>query len=58
MRPDAVFVYPVERHVRRHGPLGYSDYQSFKPWLRDEFRFRCCYCLWRETWCADGAGRW
>ena len=56
MRPDSVFVYPVERHLRRHGPLGYIDYQSFKPWLRDEFRFSCCYCLWRETWCADGDG--
>jgi len=25
MNPDAVFAYPVERHERRHGPLGYVD---------------------------------
>ena len=46
--------YPQESHVRRHGPRGYRDYRSFKPWLRDEFDFRCVYCLWRENWCADG----
>jgi len=48
--------YPTDRHERLHGPLGYADYRSFKPWLRDEFRFRCVYCLWREAWCADGDG--
>ena len=37
-------------HVRRHGPRGYADYASFRPWLRDEFAFRCVYCLTRETW--------
>ncbi len=36
--------------VRRHGPRGYSDYQRYKPWLRDEFDFRCIYCLTRERW--------
>ncbi len=35
---------------RRHGPSGYSDYSSYKPWLRDEHEFRCVYCLARETW--------
>lgn len=49
-----MFEYPTEAHVRRHGPRGYYDYQSFKPWLRDEFDFRCVYCLWREIWSADG----
>lgn len=48
--------YPEETHVRRHGPRGYRDYRSFKPWLRDEFGFRCVYCLWRENWCVDGEG--
>ena len=51
-----VLEYPTDRHVRLHGPSGYADYKSFKPWLRDEFRFRCVYCLWREAWCADGDG--
>ncbi|MBY0457436.1 MAG: HNH endonuclease, partial [Gemmataceae bacterium] len=44
------FVYPRLPHARRHGPRGYADYPSFRPWLRDEFVFRCAYCLRRETW--------
>ncbi|MBI3330174.1 MAG: hypothetical protein HYZ81_26130, partial [Nitrospinae bacterium] len=48
------FTYPRSLHVRRHGPRGYRDYRSYKPWLRDEFDFRCVYCLWRERWCSDG----
>jgi hypothetical protein len=45
------FVYPPAPHVRCHGPLGYADTASFRPWLRDEFSFRCVYCLLREQWC-------
>ena len=45
-----LFRYPTARHVRRHGPSGYVVYGSFKPWLRDEFDFRCVYCLMRENW--------
>ncbi len=56
MNDEGVFAYSTDRHTRRHGPLGYANYKSFKPWLRDEFRFRCVYCLWREAWCADGEG--
>ncbi len=48
------FAYPSERHLRRHGPRGYADSQHFKPWLRDEFQFRCVYCLIRERWHPDG----
>jgi hypothetical protein len=44
------FAYPQEPHRRRHGPAGYEDYGHYKPWLRDEFTFRCAYCLERETW--------
>jgi len=36
--------------TRRHGPRGYADHDSFRPWLRDEFSFRCVYCLQREWW--------
>lgn len=43
------FVYPVS-HVRRHGPVGYAEHARYRPWLRDEFAFRCVYCLTRETW--------
>ncbi len=37
-------------HIRRHGPDGWTDYQRYRPWLRDEFTFRCVYCLDREVW--------
>jgi hypothetical protein len=51
---NQVFQYPQQVHVRRHGPLGYANFQSYKPWLRDEFQFRCVYCLWRERWVSVG----
>jgi hypothetical protein len=44
------FDYPAEPDRRRHGPAGYADPESFRPWLRDEFIFRCAYCLRRERW--------
>jgi hypothetical protein len=44
------FVYPAAPHVCRHGPKGYADHGSYRPWLRDEFGFRCVYCLVREQW--------
>ena len=44
------FTYPAVARVRRHGPRGYADYESYRPWLRDEFAFQCVYCLLRETW--------
>ena len=44
------FDYPPVPHVRRHGPAGYADLASYRPWLRDEFSFRCVYCLLREQW--------
>lgn len=47
--PDP-FAYPSLRHVRKHGPYGYADYESFRQWLRDEFSFRCVFCLRREQW--------
>lgn len=48
-----IFSYPKKRHQRRHGPRGYGEYASYRPWLRDEFQFRCVYCLRRETWMAE-----
>jgi hypothetical protein len=50
----SVFSYPTAARLRRHGPRGYADYKHYKPWLRDEFTFRCIYCLCRETWLPDG----
>src|SRR5206468_3770277 len=51
---ERVFQYPPVPPPRRHGPRGYADHPLYKPWLRDEFAFRCIYCLWREVWEADG----
>ncbi len=50
MRGLAPFAYPSSVHMRKHAPAGYEDYRSYKPWLRDEFTFRCVYCLERERW--------
>jgi hypothetical protein len=44
------YAYPTTPHCRHHGPGGWSDYQKYRPWLRDEFTFRCVYCLDREAW--------
>src|ERR1043166_7359905 len=46
----AAFTYPAGPHARRHGPRGYAGYDSYRPWLRDEFAFRCVFCLLREQW--------
>ena len=48
------FTYADAPHVRKHGPGGYEMYQSYKAWLRDEFTFRCVYCLERERWYPNG----
>jgi 5-methylcytosine-specific restriction endonuclease McrA len=45
-----IFNYPEPRIHRRHGPKGYASYSSYRPWLRDEFTFRCVYCLKQEQW--------
>lgn len=47
------FDYPAAPHQRRHAPAGYTHYESYRPWLRDEFLFRCVYCLNREKWYSD-----
>src|SRR5262249_54570626 len=52
--PEPVpFRYPDAPQRRRHNPSGYIDYTTYKPWLRDEFGFRCVFCLRRERW-LDG----
>lgn len=42
--------YPSSLHQRRHGPAGYASYEGYRPWLEDEFCFRCVYCLKRMVW--------
>ncbi len=49
MTPPSLFEYPDDVLVRRHAPRGYVRPETFKAWLRDEFGFRCVYCLERET---------
>ena len=49
------FQYPTVPHIRRHGPAGYADYSGYKDWLRDEFSFRCVYCLECERWYPSGS---
>jgi hypothetical protein len=49
-----IFDFPSEPQTRRHGPTGYKDYPRFKFWLRDEFTFRCVFCLVREQWYPNG----
>jgi len=44
------YAYPSGAYQRRHGPAGYTDYASYRPWLEDEFSFRCAYCLKRMVW--------
>ena len=41
---------PPGPYTRRHGPSGYLDYGRYKIWLRDEFQFRCVFCMHREKW--------
>ena len=53
MTLPTLFTYSPEPHQRKHGPAGYRNYQDYKPWLRDEFAFRCVYCLERELWYPD-----
>lgn len=44
------YSYPAFAHQRKHGPAGWKTYRRYRPWLRDEFVFRCVYCLEREKW--------
>jgi hypothetical protein len=46
----APFDYPEAPLVRRHEPRGYTKAASFRPWLRDDFSFRCVFCGVREPW--------
>lgn len=47
---EKVFLYPGTPHMRRHGPQGYEDYESYRGWIRDDFSYRCVFSLFRETW--------
>jgi hypothetical protein len=44
------FQYLARAHRRRHGPQGYASATQYRERLRDEFAFRCVYCLEREQW--------
>ncbi len=57
IRTPEPFAYPATPHVRKHGPHGYMNYEPYRSWLRDEFSFRCVFCLSREQWGLIG-GVW
>jgi hypothetical protein len=44
------FAYPEEPHRHRHGPVDYGKPGDYREWVRDEWAFRCVYCLRRERW--------
>jgi hypothetical protein len=50
------FAYPEHAASRKHGPQGYAHYEAYRDWLRDEFDFRCAYCLMRESWLRGSRG--
>jgi hypothetical protein len=50
----APFAMPSGPHARRHGPFGYAVHGTYKDWLRDDFQFRCVFCLEREKWDRRG----
>jgi hypothetical protein len=52
--PTDPFQYPATPFSRSHGPSGYVNYQSYKPFLRDDFSYRCFFCLTRERWAPSG----
>ena len=43
------YVYSSEPLARRHNPH-YDTVESYRPWLRDEFNYKCPFSLLRETW--------
>lgn len=45
-----IYRYTV-RDARLYNPV-YRNYRSYLDFLRDDFDFRCGYCLHRETPCA------
>lgn len=55
IRTPEPFAYPATPHIRKHGPHGYMNYESYRDWLRDEFSFRCVFCLRREQWGVVGS---
>lgn len=51
MNPNAQpYKYPSRSRLRRHAPRGYKRPGEYRPWLDDEFHFRCVYCLKRKVW--------
>lgn len=50
------FAYPEQVAGRKHGPRGYAHYEGYRDWLRDEFLYRCAYCLMRESWLRGRLG--
>lgn len=43
------FGYPKEIHRRGANPGPFTDYRTYKPYLRDEFEGTCIYCRLRDS---------
>lgn len=44
------YEYPLTPLVRKHAPSYPTQWEPHRDWLRDDFDFRCVYCLQRERW--------
>ena len=44
------FQYPLTPLARKHAPGYPTQWEPYRHWLRDDFDFRCVYCLQRERW--------
>lgn len=44
-----LFSYPSRRYTRRLAPGPFASYRTYKPFLRNEFRARCVYCMMLDT---------
>lgn len=47
-----LFYYPNKKHTRSEVPPRYKRYQSYKPFLKREFRGTCVYCR-KPDWTAE-----
>lgn len=44
------FQYSLTPLARKHAPSYDKHWEPYREWLRDDFDFRCVYCLQRERW--------
>lgn len=47
-------MFEMPRFTRRTSPPQFNNYQSYRPYLRQDFLKRCCYCGFREIEGVEG----